>query len=189
MTGEGRGREIAEAFAHDRQKLVDYNQRDAELVLEILAHAASGRARHLAEPPDRHAARPRRRQHRVDRLPLPRRAAPTRPRRALGDRAPGRDGGGRRRARLRPGTLHQHPRVRLQEPVPEHHPHLQHRSPDLRPARRDGSGRGPDPDTERRGLPRASPGFSQSWWRTVGRARPRPPRRRPAARPRRSRSS
>jgi DNA polymerase-2 len=38
MTGEGRGREIAEAFAHDRQKLVDYNQRDADLVLEILAH-------------------------------------------------------------------------------------------------------------------------------------------------------
>jgi DNA polymerase-2 len=38
MTGDGRGREIAEAFVHDRQKLVDYNQRDAELVLEILAH-------------------------------------------------------------------------------------------------------------------------------------------------------
>ncbi len=38
MTGEGRGREIAEAFVHDRQKLVDYNQRDAQLVLEILAH-------------------------------------------------------------------------------------------------------------------------------------------------------
>jgi DNA polymerase-2 len=38
MTGEGRGREIAHAFVHDRQKLVDYNQRDAELVLEILAH-------------------------------------------------------------------------------------------------------------------------------------------------------
>ncbi len=38
MTGEGRGREITEAFQHDRQRLVDYNQRDAELVLEILAH-------------------------------------------------------------------------------------------------------------------------------------------------------
>jgi len=38
ITGEGRGHEIAHAFAHDRQKLVDYNQRDAELVLEILAH-------------------------------------------------------------------------------------------------------------------------------------------------------
>ena len=38
MTGEGRGREITEAFQHDRQKLVDYNQRDADLVLEILAH-------------------------------------------------------------------------------------------------------------------------------------------------------
>jgi len=38
ITGEGRGREIAEAFVHDRQKLVDYNQRDAELVLEILAN-------------------------------------------------------------------------------------------------------------------------------------------------------
>jgi DNA polymerase-2 len=37
MTGEGRGHEIAHAFLHDRQKLVDYNQRDAELVLEILA--------------------------------------------------------------------------------------------------------------------------------------------------------
>jgi len=33
----GRGHEIAEAFVHDRQKLVDYNLRDAELVLEILA--------------------------------------------------------------------------------------------------------------------------------------------------------
>ena len=38
MTGESRGHEIAHAFVHDRQKLVDYNQRDAELVLEILAH-------------------------------------------------------------------------------------------------------------------------------------------------------
>jgi DNA polymerase II len=38
ITGDGRGREIADAFVHDRQKLVDYNQRDAELVLEILAH-------------------------------------------------------------------------------------------------------------------------------------------------------
>lgn len=38
MTGDGRGREIAEAFVHDRQKLVDYNQRDADLVLEILAN-------------------------------------------------------------------------------------------------------------------------------------------------------
>lgn len=38
MTGEGRGREITEAFHRDRQKLVDYNQRDADLVLEILAH-------------------------------------------------------------------------------------------------------------------------------------------------------
>ncbi len=37
MTGHGRGREIADAFRHDRQKLVDYNLRDAELVLEILA--------------------------------------------------------------------------------------------------------------------------------------------------------
>jgi hypothetical protein len=35
MTGDGRGARC-EAFAHDRQKLVDYNQRDAELVLEIL---------------------------------------------------------------------------------------------------------------------------------------------------------
>jgi DNA polymerase-2 len=38
MTGAGRGREITDAFLHDRQKLVDYNQRDADLVLEILAH-------------------------------------------------------------------------------------------------------------------------------------------------------
>jgi DNA polymerase-2 len=38
LTGEGRGREIEDAFTHDRQKLVDYNLRDAELVLEILAH-------------------------------------------------------------------------------------------------------------------------------------------------------
>jgi DNA polymerase-2 len=37
ITGDGRGEEIAHAFAHDRQKLVDYNLRDAELVLEILA--------------------------------------------------------------------------------------------------------------------------------------------------------
>jgi DNA polymerase-2 len=37
MTGEGRGHEIEHAFHHDRQRLVDYNQRDAELVLEILA--------------------------------------------------------------------------------------------------------------------------------------------------------
>jgi DNA polymerase-2 len=37
ITGEGRGREIEDAFHHDRQRLVDYNQRDAELVLEILA--------------------------------------------------------------------------------------------------------------------------------------------------------
>jgi DNA polymerase II len=36
MTGEGRGREIEHAFRHDRQKLVDYNLRDAELVLDIL---------------------------------------------------------------------------------------------------------------------------------------------------------
>ena len=38
ITGDGRGQEIADAFAHDRQRLVDYNLRDAELVLEILAH-------------------------------------------------------------------------------------------------------------------------------------------------------
>jgi DNA polymerase-2 len=38
ISGERRGREITEAFLHDRQKLVDYNQRDADLVLEILAH-------------------------------------------------------------------------------------------------------------------------------------------------------
>jgi DNA polymerase-2 len=37
LTGEDRGHEIAHAFVHDRQKLVDYNQRDADLVLEILA--------------------------------------------------------------------------------------------------------------------------------------------------------
>ncbi len=37
MTGDGRGHEIVDAFLHDQQKLVDYNQRDAELVLEILA--------------------------------------------------------------------------------------------------------------------------------------------------------
>ncbi len=37
MTGDGRGREIERAFHHDRQKLVDYNLRDAQLVLEILA--------------------------------------------------------------------------------------------------------------------------------------------------------
>ncbi len=37
ITGEGRGHEIEDAFRHDRQRLVDYNQRDAELVLEILA--------------------------------------------------------------------------------------------------------------------------------------------------------
>ena len=38
LTGEGRGHEIELAFTHDRQKLVDYNLRDAELVLEILDH-------------------------------------------------------------------------------------------------------------------------------------------------------
>jgi DNA polymerase-2 len=43
MTGEGRGREIEEAFHHDRQRLVDYNLRDAQLVLDVLA------ARHLVE--------------------------------------------------------------------------------------------------------------------------------------------
>ena len=37
ITGDGRGREIERAFRHDRQKLVDYNLRDAQLVLEILA--------------------------------------------------------------------------------------------------------------------------------------------------------
>jgi DNA polymerase-2 len=37
MTGDGRGREIEEAFRHDQQRLVDYNLRDAELVLEILS--------------------------------------------------------------------------------------------------------------------------------------------------------
>ena len=37
MTGDGRGLEIAEAFLHDRQKLVDYNQRDAQLALEIVS--------------------------------------------------------------------------------------------------------------------------------------------------------
>ena len=68
-----------------RQKLVDYNQRDAELVLEILARPTPGRARHLTQPLDGHAARSRRRQHRLDRLPLPRRAAPAWPRRAVGD--------------------------------------------------------------------------------------------------------
>ncbi len=36
MTGDARGHEIADAFVHDRQKLVDYNQRDAELALEIV---------------------------------------------------------------------------------------------------------------------------------------------------------
>lgn len=36
MTGDGRGHEIADAFLNDRQKLVDYNQRDAELALEIV---------------------------------------------------------------------------------------------------------------------------------------------------------
>ncbi len=36
MTGDGRGREIVEAFRHDRQKLVDYNLRDAALALEIV---------------------------------------------------------------------------------------------------------------------------------------------------------
>ncbi|MCC7539310.1 MAG: DNA polymerase II [Deltaproteobacteria bacterium] len=36
MTGDGSGREIVEAFRHDRQKLVDYNLRDAELALEIV---------------------------------------------------------------------------------------------------------------------------------------------------------
>src|SRR6266404_1420381 len=37
MTGEGRGTEIEHAFRHDRQRLVDYNQRDAVLALEIVA--------------------------------------------------------------------------------------------------------------------------------------------------------
>jgi len=38
MTGDGRGQEIVDAFLHDRQKLVDYNLRDAELALEIVEH-------------------------------------------------------------------------------------------------------------------------------------------------------
>ncbi len=38
MTGDGRGTEIERAFRDDRQKLVDYNLLDAQLVLEILAH-------------------------------------------------------------------------------------------------------------------------------------------------------
>src|SRR5882724_10575955 len=33
MTGEGRGTEIEHAFRHDRQRLVDYNQRDAVLAV------------------------------------------------------------------------------------------------------------------------------------------------------------
>jgi DNA polymerase-2 len=36
IAGERRHDEIAKAFVHDRQTLVDYNQRDAALVLEIL---------------------------------------------------------------------------------------------------------------------------------------------------------
>ena len=37
MTGEGRGTEIERAFREDRQLLVDYNLRDAQLVLDVLA--------------------------------------------------------------------------------------------------------------------------------------------------------
>lgn len=37
MAGDGRGHEIERAFHDDRQKLVDYNLLDAQLVLEILA--------------------------------------------------------------------------------------------------------------------------------------------------------
>jgi DNA polymerase-2 len=37
MTGEGRGTEIERAFHENRQLLVDYNLRDAQLVLDVLA--------------------------------------------------------------------------------------------------------------------------------------------------------
>ena len=55
------------------------------------------------------------------------------------------------RARLASRALPEHPRLRLQEPVPEHHPHLQHRPADLR-APSDGDG-AVDPDAGRRRLP------------------------------------
>jgi DNA polymerase-2 len=43
MTGDGRGAEIERAFHENRQLLVDYNLRDAQLVLDVLA------ARHLVD--------------------------------------------------------------------------------------------------------------------------------------------
>ena len=122
------------------------------------AHAAR-RAGGAAEPPHRHAARPRGRQiASVDSLYLGELRARGRVAPSVHARTPRATViAGGARARLRAGPLPEHPRVRLQEPVPEHHPHLQHRSADLRAAERAAPGRRPHPHAERRRVPRDEP--------------------------------
>ena len=143
----------------------------------------AGRAPELAH---RDAGRPGRRSDRRGGLAVPGGAPGSRARGPLGPRGGRRGHGhrGRPRPRLRPGPLPEHPGVRLQEPLPEPHPDLQHRSPDARRARPRGAGDPRRPHAERRALPgrraRHPPGPGRA---PLGRARPGPEGRRPRRRP------
>ena len=80
--------EIARLFRDDPEALAAYNLEDARLALEIVEQGGPARPDARAQPAVGHAARPRRREHRVLRPDLPARAAPARHRRAERGRRP-----------------------------------------------------------------------------------------------------
>ena len=192
FSAEHRGHEIETAWRDDPARLVAYNLNDARLVRRDPRAHGAGRADGPAEPAHRHAARPRRRADRLGRLPLPRRAPRARPRGAVGPHR-GRPGHRDRRGprpRLGPRPLPEHPRLRLQEPVPEPHPHLQHRSADPRPSGPRGARA--CRSSARRAAPRSaptSPASCPSWSPASGRSARRPGSRATRSAPRRRRSS
>jgi DNA polymerase-2 len=127
--------EITRLYWEDPEALVAYNREDARLVLDILEKEG------LAEPALGHAARPRRREHRLLRPALPARAAPPRHRGAERRPLPQRRaslGHGARGSAARPAAGHLRERrgLRLQEPLPEPDPHLPPRSAGTRAGRR-----------------------------------------------------
>ena len=158
VAGDVRDRvaEIQHNYAHDLPAFALYARTDARLAFEIVAKLnlvplAFARSALTGMTPDRVAASIASFDFLVSvraRAPQDRRAD-----RALRRLARARRAARRPRARARDGVARERLGVRLQEPLPEHHPHVQYRSARLR--RGTATGRRSHRDAGRRVSPRA----------------------------------